>query len=719
MKRLLLVIACLAASLAEAQRAPIPTIEAADSALAAGDSAGALAMYAARVKADRRDGVAWYKQGMLAWQMAKSGQGKGMMKQKDVQLLSLADTALRLATQISRDSARYHLTLGRFLLQSNVMTMRMAAYNVFEEGLEAAKRVREPLELAAAADEVGMVSWRRYEALANRRELRGTDSLGIDPSNQDPDEIRNYIENFTMKLRAFPGEGDYRKALEHFELALKSQPGYPRALRHLFMAHAELNNWEELKRVAKARTETAPWDPQGWLALGLAAHRLNEEQEAGVAFDSAMKFISEEDLKRYNDIARIVRPGDSTAFKASDADAKNYTTEKYWVLSDPLWLTPHNEHRLEFLSRVTFADIRWTSDEFNMLGADTDRGDVHIRYGPPDVQFSTRGGSFNELTTTWMYRSGMTFIFVEPPTWGTARHNDPEHIKRLAQVHPVRWDNVATDRRTDSVRVQLSRFRSTADSVDILMVARIPIDSIMRGVDLRQAPVDIDFQMFNDVFKRVARDSSRHMVTPGEPSGAEMRAWRKRIPKGAFFYRVEAHQPDAVRGARATGNTLIGRDTSFALSGFGISDIVVANQVSPRAGAAARWSDFNIVPGVGQLKQGQSIALLWETYALGVVEGSNRYKVEVSLTKLRREGAIGMAARIVGGVSGAVGATDKGKGKVTLKYDRNIPATDAAVDYLTVDLGTAPTGRYTLRVDVVDTVTGRRVSRERPVSIVQ
>ena len=720
MRRLTLAIACLVlASTARAQRA-VPTLEAADSVLAKGDSAAALAMLQERVKADRNDAIAWYKQGVLAWEMSRSGQGKGMMKTKDIKLQSLADTALRLATRFAPDSASYYLTLGRFLLASNVMTARMAAYGVFDDGLAAAQRIKHPLATAEAADEVGMIAWRRYEALARRRILKGVDSLAMDPRNQDVGEIRNYIDNFTMKMSDFPGEGEYRKALGHFEQALGAQPGYPRALRHLFMAHAEVGNWEELKRAAELRIKDAAWDPLGWLALGLAAHRLNEEKLASTAFDSAMKFVSEDDLKRYNDIARIIRPGDSTAFKASDPDAKQYTTEKYWLLSDPLWLTPQNEHRLEFLSRVTFADLRWTSDDFNMRGADTDRGDIHIRYGPPDEQFSTRGGSFNELTTTWIYRSGMTFIFIEPPTWGTARHNDPDRIEKLVQAHPVRWDNVATDRRTDSVRVQLSRFRAGRDSADILMVALLPVDSIMRGVDLRTAPLDVDFQVFNDVFRRVARDSTRHMITPGVESGAETRAWRKRLPTGNFVYRIEAHQPDAVRGARAVGLSSIGRDSTFEMTGFGMSDIVVAERAMPREGsAAARWSDFNIVPGIGRLKQRQSIALLWETYDLGVVENSNRYKVEVSMTKVRRDGAIGMAAKIIGGVSGAVGATDKGKGKVTLKYDRNIPATSTAVDYLTVDLGEAPTGRYTLRIDVLDTVTGRRVARERSISIVQ
>jgi hypothetical protein len=323
------------------------------------------------------------------------------------------------------------------------------------------------------------------------------------------------------------------------------------------------------------------------------------------------------------------------------------------------------------------------------------------------------------VITTWVYRSGLTFVFREPPTFGVARHSDYEHARRQTEDNPVRWDNVATDRRTDSVTVQLSRFRAeAADSGDFLVVAHVPLDSLMRGVDLKSGPVDVDFQMFDDRFRRVARDSSRYVVTTGQSSGASMRAWRRRVGRGSFIYRSEAHQPDALRGARAVGQSSIGRDTSFMLSGFGMSDVVVADRVMPREGSRGeRWSDFNIVPGVGKLRRRQSIALLWETYELGVRENANRYRVEVSLTKVRRDGALGMAATIIGGVTGSVGVTNRGKGKVTLRYDRNIPATPAAVDYLTVDIGEAPAGRYTLRVEVIDTVTGRRVWRERIVSI--
>ena len=718
----LLALTCVAEAQSKTS-ASLPTMEQIDSVVVRGDTTAALAMLAQRVKANRRDAIAWHRQGLLAWSRARERQNRMIMKKADIEMLALADSSLRLAAQLAPDSASFHTDLGRYMLASGVSTVRFASYGMFDNALDAAKRVGNPLAIAEAADEIGMVAWRRYEMFANRRQTVGGMQAQIDPDNQRPDEIRNYIDNFTMRLRGggFPGEDDYRQAVSHFEEALKANPGHPRALRHLYMAHAEINNWEELMRVAQKRVAAASWDPQAHLAVGLAAHRLNLEAVAKAAFDSAMLFLSEKDHARYNALARIIRPSDSTRLKEMHPDVRDFTEQKFWILSDPLWLTPQNEHLLEFFSRIAYADIRWTSEDFLLLGADTDRGDIHIRYGPPDEIVSTRCSQCVSVMTSWIYRSGLTFTFTEPPTFGTARHNNYDYAKRITESNPIRWDNVATDRRMDSVVVQLSRFRSeAADSGDFLMVANVPLDSLLRGLDLKSGPVDVDFQMFDDRFRRVARDSTRYIITVGDPTGANLRAWRRRVGRGAFLYRIEAHQPDAMRGARAVGQTSIGRDTSFKLDGFGMSDIVIADRVVPRTGVpSARWSDFNIVPAIGTLKQRQSIALLWETYELGVREGSNRYRVEVSLTKQKREGALGMAATIIGGVAGSIGVTDKGKGKVTLKYDRNIPRTAAAVDYLTVDLGEAPTGRYTLRVDIFDTVTGRQVWRERNVTIVE
>ena len=42
----------------------------------------------------------------------------------------------------------------------------------------------------------------------------------------------------------------------------------------------------------------------------------------------------------------------------------------YWMMSDPLALTNENEFRIEFLSRVVYADFRFTHEDMNIRGAD-------------------------------------------------------------------------------------------------------------------------------------------------------------------------------------------------------------------------------------------------------------------------------------------------------------------------------------------------------------
>ena len=66
-----------------------------------------------------------------------------------------------------------------------------------------------------------------------------------------------------------------------------------------------------------------------------------------------------------------------------------------------LTLTNENEYRLEFLARVVFADFRWTDDDLNLRGADSDRGDIYVRYGPPDTEMGIQGNAtFQNATLT-------------------------------------------------------------------------------------------------------------------------------------------------------------------------------------------------------------------------------------------------------------------------------------------------------------------------------
>jgi hypothetical protein len=76
-------------------------------------------------------------------------------------------------------------------------------------------------------------------------------------------------------------------------------------------------------------------------------------------------------------------------------------------------------------------------------------------------------------------------------------------------------------------------------------------------------------------------------------------------------------------------------------------------------------------------------------------------------------------AKIVGGVKSAVGISSRGRDEVSLSYPRETPAQPVDVDYLTLDLGTAPPGRYTLSVEVTDLVNHVRTERQSAITIVE
>ena len=71
----------------------------ADSLVTKGDSAGALRLLDAAVRANASDGEAWHRRGVLAWNMSGAEKRTGFMKRTaNEALLALADSSLRLAT---------------------------------------------------------------------------------------------------------------------------------------------------------------------------------------------------------------------------------------------------------------------------------------------------------------------------------------------------------------------------------------------------------------------------------------------------------------------------------------------------------------------------------------------------------------------------------------------------------------------------------------------
>jgi len=701
-----------------------PTVRAAQLA-ARGDTASAIALLDSSVRATKRDAAAWHLLGLLRWEQARRARNPNYMKdQRAIRLLMGADTALRLATQFAPDSARYWMALSRFNLQSGVSTMRFAASGEVTNAVEAAEKTGDGTMLSIALDEQGMFAWRRYEAVANRAFTNDGQRIQIEQATNWPrDKALDFVKSIASKIEPPTGTADYTDAFNRFTRAVAADSTSLRASRHLYMALAERQRWSELLSIADRRARQFPLDNQARLARGLALHRLSRAAESRAAFDSALAMMDDEERDRLTRFTRILRPkatelsrnvgGDSTAYMKLPEGQRRGLEEMYWFMNDPLTLTNENEYRLEFLSRVVFADFRWTDEDQNLRGADTDRGDIYVRYGPPDYEVTTAGGTWQPggVTLVWSYKAGFTFFFDIIPGFATSKlaRNDRDNADQIRNTVPVAWTNLASTVVIDTIPVRIARFRAGRDSADAVVAAAFPVDSLVKGLAVDRVPLDLDFRVFDQFVRVRGVESSQIGIAPDSARDPVSRTFTRRLGPGINVVRVEAFQADSKRAARA-----MSRLEPFPTTGFGMSDLLLGNRPSPRDAAKppASWRDLDVTPSTGDIPRGSPLGLVWELYDADGASGAARYKVAITVQPVERRGALGFGIKVLEGLGRAVARSGERGGRFTISFDRTVPAARTIVDHLTLDLGEAPAGGYLLRVEITDSVSQKRVARE-------
>ena len=722
--------ACIALTLCVRANAQAPDGAAKMSAAAVAESLSVLRQLDSVVHTNPDDAATWYRRGMLAWALYERDRTKPPIAGLDWTLLGhMADTSLRLAALIDPQNAHYRMMAGRFLLNSGVSITRVASYGFFGAALEAARQGDDPYVHAETAIEAGRVHWRRYDTFANRWMDLGVGDCGLatqtnaallaargDSGRRDgakliADLVRQCRKPISSSA-GFSGEADYLEAEALFREAFDAQPSFERAYRQLAMLLVERFRWRELEVTARTRIGAAPWDAWAWLTLGLALHRQGGHAKVvAVAFDSAFALLPREEVRRLDHLERVLRPKDTARTNAMDSVAHAAMQRLYWMSADPLWSREGNEPHVEFLARVTHAELRWTVEEMKVRGADSDRGDVHIRYGPPDLIVASKGngGGPPDIETDWFYNTGLFFQFVGQPTFATARipPGGEQSFGDLTAGTPVHWDNIHTIA-VDTMPVQAARFRAATDSVDLYLVTLPPVAQIAKVAEVKGS-VRSDVWILAGGLVPIVHDSA-NADAPG------IRVYQRRIAAGTYVYRAEASADGARYAARATAAFVAGPDsaTGFSTRGFGMSDVLLAATASSR-GTPLRWSDLDILPLVGTVVRKGQIALVWENYELGNDGGTARYTVSVTIE--RQRSVLGrIATQFIGRVGTAAGI-DRSENRVTLHFERNVPYAPALLDNVTLGLGSTPAGSYRLTIGVADRVSGRATSRSMNLTV--
>jgi hypothetical protein len=378
------------------------------------------------------------------------------------------------------------------------------------------------------------------------------------------------------------------------------------------------------------------------------------------------------------------------------------------MFADPLWSKDGNESRVEFLARVTHAELRWTVEEMYVHGVDSDRGDILVRYGPPNL-VATFGGDImagvGDVSIVWVYNNGMMFTFTGAPTFATARipMDDQGYVAELQDRQPVRWDNLARFT-IDSMPTQVARFRASGDSVDLYLAAFPPAAKIKAGSSTTTLP-HADFWLLRGGIGIIYQDSATL-------AGNGVRTWTRRVEPGNYVYRFEASAEGSTVTARATAPVVADVDPirGFSTKGSGLSDVLVALKAEPKGrGGVLRWSDLEISPSAGTIPLKSALTLVWENYGFGEENGQADYQISIILQR-DRTGAGRLAARIIGNVSGAVGI-DRTDERMVIRFNRQMRHAPAIADYVSVALEDTPAGSYHLTLEITDRVSKRVYSR--------
>lgn len=731
--------------LAPVDRAPVvraPQDPRVAAALSTSDTAGAVRLLEEQLATDRRNAAAWFHFGMLRWQQAQGVRSAGFMRDaRDIRHLQLADSALRLAVQLEPSNAEFTAALARFNRQAPTTTQRLAGQQQTERALQLARRTGDSALIAWGEAEQGIDAWRRFTGVRNRAHTTGGQRLQVQTNMRwDRARGRSYVNSMVKRLTPPTGREDFDAALSRFLVAERTAPTSLRYSRLLFMALAEDGRWEELLQHATRRATAFPMDGQARFARGLALQRLSRTAAARAAFDSARATLDEQEDARLFGLQRLLSPesGDAVSLDSARLLAlapaqRMAATRMFWATRDPLTDSTANAAEVEFMARVVEAEFRFTDDALSLNGADTDRGQVLVRYGPPneiltldgaagvgqDVLSRGRDNIGQAMTTNeshgrtivWLYDTGDAFFFDFRPGFGSAQVPQPDmqYVRDVSRARPMSFANVDGTSEVNGLTAQVARFREHGGGVAVTMAARIEADSLGAS---RGDSVQYLLRVLNGTGEERAR--TRHARLSNQTVHAITGAADS--PQVAL---IDARRLTAEGGIAAAtrARSALALPPGPTASGASMSDLLLTNAAGNAGSGETRGSWRDAAPRAlpGRMAAGERVGLVWELYELGIDStqaASNRYRVTIAVEPLAGSGLRAFGVRVLDAVGRVVGQSTARDAR-TVQFERRLPASDRVLEQFTLDGIGVERGRVRIRVTVEDLVQRQTYAREQ------
>ncbi len=606
-----------------------------------------------------------------------------------------------------------------------------------------------------AGDDTGTLAVKSTVGMVGFLDYDGQDAaFGIDRFNIEQLRAQN-VGIVTFETRA---NAAYETATAHLRTALRADPRRRSVYNHIVRLALISGRWDTAAPDLREMYVQFPTDPEMWLYTGLAAQRTGRYDDADAAFTEALRLMPEDERGVFTDLALILPPDEVSTYRA-DPDA---FAQRYWTSRDPRFLNGVNERRTEHYARLVEADLLYRSDALGRPGWTTERGLLHVRYGPPDTDIIIDGSFAQALETfqadeifgvrgsdgiiatpqnvgvseaeqsanrfnVWTYADGLRLAFEDPNRNGQFRlYSPPAYAYALSSArNPARMDFVTIARQ--AVRETPERYTYVAPGRQVELPYRVTAFKgdgartdlyVNYGIPLSEDAArtgDVDLTIQTGAFLVGAgRDLlAEHRRTIYGLRAAQIvpfaatRLWTAteplEAPPGPNEVSVEFET--AGGGASAVQRRAVDVP-DFSRPGLLMSDVMLAYAIDP-AGAAVpgrvqRGGVSILAAPWGVFAAGQPVYLYAEVYGLTPSGGRTDFEIEARLVP--KDGSTGLrrlGRRLFGGRESGVASTAEAQGT----------ATDDSAD-LRLSTEGQPPGLYTLTVTVRDRTTGATADRE-------
>lgn len=499
------------------------------------------------------------------------------------------------------------------------------------------------------------------------------------------------------------------RAVDHLGRATRLDPANVAAWVMLASLRTERGDLAGALAAAEGALGQDPESPEGLAMLGAARWRLGDVEGADSAFRAALPGLPAKVRERFDDIAPLATEADTAYYnRLAPLDRWEYA-RRFWTEHDPDLATAENEARLEYWARVAQAWSLWFDTKRHEWD---ERGEVYVRFGPPEKQvYNPVGMSLDSPVTSlpgalrfpmnvlqWQYPSlGMTVNLqdrVLSEYYLLQRYSDrppdpapdPDSLARrdLVETHGGRglFPSLPPGAKRLPVTGQLARFAGERRPrlVATLEVPATPADSL--------------------VAEYVVMDSTERVVTRGarnlSPSACAADSVRvadfaSDLPPGT--YRVGL----TVRGARGRGSLRLPVTLAPPDSALALSDLVVTCGTPVPAEAAVRLA----ANPSARVAAGDPLTAYVEIYGLATgADGQSRFEIGWTVRSEERDPRIWLQRALQPRTAApSIEATRRETNAGPLRRQ-----------FVSVPVQSLPPGRYRLEVVVCDLLSGEETS---------